>query len=157
MKSILIIIGVLLLTACQNSSVVMTLEEASPDQLISATKAGLTLELLQDTFQEFPLILETTLMNNSSKDFEFGDYYYLEVEKEGAWFILVHSEAVFIENPKLTDFGRVLPAGSQVQQDFSIDMLGLKLPPGQYRVVKTFLSNSLHFQEISLAVPFKVE
>lgn len=157
MKSILIMICVLLLIACQNSSAVITLEDASTDQLVSATHAGLTLELHQQTYQESPSILETTLINNSSQDFEYGDYFYLEVEKEGAWFLLVHSDAVFIENPKLIDFGRVLPAGSHVQQDFSIDMLGLKLPPGQYRVVKTFLSKSLPFQEISLAVPFKVD
>lgn len=157
MKYLILFLSVLLLADCSQNTLPKTLEDPSPIQQIPASSAGLTLELENDSFSGSPSVIETNLKNDSLNPYEYGDYYYIEVKKEDGWFILTHSDAVFIKNPQLTDFGHVLISGSQIQQTFSIELLGVTLPPGEYRLVKTFLSQEQPFHEISLSSPFTVK
>jgi hypothetical protein len=69
----------------------------------------------------------------------------------------VHTDAVFLKNPQLIDLGKQLSAGDTIKQNFSIELLGITLTPGDYRLVKTFLSMDEPFSEISLATKFTVE
>ena len=50
-----------------------------------------------------------------------------------------------------------LQAGDTAHQDFSVEALGVTLLPGEYRLVKTFLSQGESFHEISIAAPFWVK
>lgn len=157
MKYLLLVISVLLLTACSQNTLPKTLEDPSPDQQIPDSYAGMTMSLVNDSYSGSPSDIEVHLENGSLQSYEYGDYYYIEVKKADGWFILTHSDAVFIENPQLTDFGHVLIPGSQIEQTFSIEVLGVTLPPGEYRLVKTFLSEEQPFHEISLSSPFTVK
>lgn len=157
MKKIIFIFIMVLLVGCAPEEAVKTLQDPSPDQEIPSSREGLELTLSQMVYAESPTVIDTSITNNSQQDYEYGDYYYIEVNKKGDWYTLVHSDAVFLNNPQLKDFGHMLPAGSEIQQAFSIDMLGVTLYPGEYRLVKTFLSQGKPYHEVSLAFPFTVE
>lgn len=157
MKKLICMLIVGLLAGCASEEKVMTLQAPSPDQEIPASREGLELSLSQTVYTGSPSVIETSITNTSQQDYEYGDYYYIEVNKEGEWYTLIHSDAVFLNNPQLKDFGHVLRAGHEMQETFSIDMLGVTLHPGDYRLVKTFLSQGTPYQEVSLAFPFTVE
>ena len=86
-----------------------------------------------------------------------GEFYHIEVNKDGQWFNITYSDAVFLKNPSFKDYGNVLSAGSKARQTFSVDVLGVTLIPGEYRLVKTFLSLGKPLYELSVAVPFTVK
>lgn len=157
MKKIALFLVAAALAACSTDPEVRTLEDPSPDQQLLKSGSGLSFSLLEDTFAESPALIKTVLTNEGTRDFGYGDYYYIEVKKENEWYTVAHSDAVFLKNPQLKDFGRRLTAGSASAQDFSIEALGITLLPGEYRLVKTFLSLDEPFFEISLAAPFTVE
>ena len=157
MKKILLFTFILFLAACSKEAAVTTLEDPSPDQQLSSSEAGLSLTLSEDLYTGSPKVIETAIKNESQRNFGFGEYYYIEVENNGEWYIVTHSDAVFLKNPHLIDYGYLLKAGSQMQQTFSLDLLGITLPPGEYRLVKTFLSQDEPFYEVSLSSPFTVE
>ena len=157
MKKLIFIFILGLLGGCIPEEEVKTLQAPSPDQEIPLSREGLELSLSQRVYTESPTVIDTSITNNSQQDYEYGDYYYIEVNKNGDWYTLVHSDAVFLNNPQLKDFGHTLPAGREIQQAFSIDMLGVTLYPGDYRLVKTFLSQGMPYHEVSLAFPFTVE
>lgn len=157
MKKISLILFILILTACNKEPAVTTLKDPSPDQELLQKESGLSLSLAEELYDESPVSIKTALKNEGQYDFGHGEYYYIEVKKSGEWYTVIHSDAVFLNNPQLKDFGSRLSAGGMAEQDFSIDLLGITLLPGEYRLVKTFLSLDEPFFEISLAAPFTVE
>ena len=146
-----------LLVGCSEEPSMMALSDPSPDQELASSKGGLSLLLEECSYTESPSVIRTTIKNDSMQDFGFGEYFYIELKRKSGWHILTHSDAVFINNPHLNDFGRVLPAGTETNMGFSIEELGIELAPGEYRIVKTFLSQEEPFFEISIASPFRVE
>ena len=132
------------------------LKEPSPDQELASSKAGVSLFLEKDNYEESPSVIATTIKNDSSQDFGFGEYFHIELKQKSGWHILTHSDAVFINNPNLNDFGHVLAAGEKIDMIFSIEELGIELASGEYRIVKTFLSQEDPFFEISVAFSFNV-
>ncbi len=77
--------------------------------------------------------------------------------KDNQWYIITYSDAVFLKNLAFKDFGSVLIAGGEVHQEFSVDALGVILIPGNYRLVKKFLTKEEPIHEQSAAVPFTME
>lgn len=146
----------LLLAGCSNAGPA-ALDHPSPDQKLFQARDGLSIGLAEDLFEHPPDRLEILMENKSPKDVGYGEYIYIEVKKEGEWFALTHSDAVFLKDPSMKDFGLELESSEQTVQHFSIAALGIKLPPGEYRLVKTFLSLEVPVQETSLAVSFRVE
>ncbi|ANU10737.1 hypothetical protein A1A1_09811 [Planococcus antarcticus DSM 14505] len=146
-----------LFAACGVEPPMTTLTDPSPDQEMASSKSGLSLLLDEQIFAETPSVIVTTIKNDSMQDFGFGEYFHIEFKKDGEWYILTHSDAVFINNPNMTDFGNVLSAGQKTTMVFSIEKLGIVLVPGEYRLVKTFLTQEQAFFEISIASAFAVE
>ena len=103
------------------------------------------MSLAEDTYDKPPSLIKATIKNESQQNYEFGEFYHIEVNKNGEWYIVTHSAALFLENQQFTDFGQLLVAGSEVQQPFFIDQLGVTLVPGEYRLVKPFLSQNEPF------------
>lgn len=157
MKKIIMFLFVLVLAACSNEASVMTLTDPSPDQELHSSEAGLSLSLAEDTYDKSPSLIETTIKNESQQNYGFGEYYHIEVNKNGKWYIVTHSDAVFLRNKQFNDSGQLLLAGSEMQLTFFLDQLGVILVPGEYRLVKTFLSQNEPFFEIAVASPFTVE
>ncbi len=157
LKMIALLILAFVLASCNTASPMSSLSEPSPEQQLLSNKEGLSLVLEKDNYVESPLVIATTITNDSMQDYGFGDYFYIELNKEGKWYILTHSDAVFINNPQLNDFGHVLAAGEKIEMRFSIEDLGIELAPGEYRLVKTFLAQQQPFYEISIAAPFSVD
>ncbi|HSJ38352.1 MAG TPA: immunoglobulin-like domain-containing protein [Planococcus sp. (in: firmicutes)] len=110
-----------------------------------SSEAGLSMSLAEDTYDKPPSLIKATIKNESQQNYEFGEFYHIEVNKNGEWYIVTHSAALFLENQQFTDFGQLLVAGSEVQQPFFIDQLGVTLVPGEYRLVKPFLSQNEPF------------
>ncbi|ARD48671.1 immunoglobulin-like domain-containing protein [Sporosarcina sp. P33] len=157
MKKFILFTLVFLLTACSNSLSVRTLDIPSPDQELHQSEAGLSLSISKDIYTDPTPVFDAELKNESGKDFGYGAYYRMEMLEEDGWHIMTHSDAVFLENPDFKNFGLILKSGAVTQQTFSVDMLGVKLIRGQYRLVKTFLAPAEPFYEVTLAVPFTVE
>ncbi|QUW20561.1 hypothetical protein JSQ81_11900 [Sporosarcina sp. Marseille-Q4063] len=157
MKFIQLISILLFLSTCGNEAIVSTLPDPVPDQEILSSEEGLSLTLLEDTFTGSPIIIYTHVQNDSNDDYGYGDFYHIEVEKDGQWYIITYSDAVFFKNPRFKDFGSTLLAGNEAYQTFSVEELGVDLFPGNYRLVKTFLSQGEAFYEITVAVPFFVK
>lgn len=157
MKVIQLISIMLILSTCGNETIVSTLPDPVPDQEIHSSEEGLSLTLLEDTFTDSPKIINTHVKNESPANYSFGGFYHIEVEIEGQWFIITYSDAVFFNNPRFKDYGSTLQAGDEAYQTFSVEELGVTLFPGNYRLVKTFLSQGESFYEITVAVPFFVK
>lgn len=157
MKKFSVVFMLLFLASCSNANGMSTLEHPSPDQDLLQQDAGLSLWLAKDSYKESPNQIEIILKNESQNDVIYGEYYYLEMKKQGKWYALKHSDAVFLDNPKMKDFGKQLKIGEQTEQQFSIGLLGVELGHGEYRLVKTFMLAEDPGIEISLAAHFKVE
>lgn len=157
MKKNITLLFVLLLAACSDEVTVPTLTDPSPEQALQSSKSGLSLSLAKETYDQSFLSIETTIKNESQQTYGFGAYYYIEVNKNGEWYIVTHSDAVFLKNKQFTDSGQLLLAGSEVKLTFSLEPLGITLVPGEYRLVKTFLTQTEPFFEITIAAPFKVK
>ena len=145
-----------ILMGCAEEPSMTTLADPSPDQELASTKGGLSLLLEEQSYTGSPSVIRSTIMNDSMQDFGYGEYFHIELKQKDGWHILTHSDAVFIKNPHLNDFGHVLMAGSEMDMKFSIDELGIELAPGEYRIVKTFLSQGNSFYEVTVAQPFTV-
>lgn len=156
MKHILLILLLPILLSCGNEAAVATLPDPVPDQEMQASEKGLSLSLTDDTFSGSPTVIETIIQNDSSYDYNFGEFYHIEVNKNNLWYIITYSDAIFLKNPRFKDTGRTLQAGNETHQTFSVEALGVTLLPGEYRLVKTFLSQGESFHEISIAAPFLV-
>ena len=148
---------ILVLTACGNESTISTLSYPVPDQEMHGSEEGLSLTLEEDIYLGSPFVIKTVVQNATSSDYQLGEFFHIEVNKDGQYFIITYSDAVFLKNPSFKDYGNVLSANSKAHQTFSVDALGVTLIPGEYRLVKTFLSLGKPLYELSVAVPFTVE
>lgn len=146
----------LLLQGCGAAESVPVIPEPAPDQVIPSSAEGLSLELVHNEFPESPDEIEAVVVNNSGKPFEAGSFYHIEVLEEDGWHIAVYSDAVFHRNEHFRDGGRTLPDQEMIQQTFSVEDLGLILPAGHYRIVKTLLQRE-PYHEVSIAAPFTVQ
>lgn len=153
----LIVLFLLIMSACNSSTTIATLPDPVPDQNMSFSENGLSLILSETVFQESPKKIETRIQNNSQQTYSVGEFYHIEVKIEGLWYIITYSDKIFYENPEFKDFGSTLDAGEEKAQVFSVEALDIILTPGEYRLVKTFLGQEEQFHEVSIAVPFWVE
>lgn len=157
MKKVLLFLLVLFLTACSDETYVTTLAEPTPDQELLPNDAGCSLSISKDVYTDPAPFFEITLKNESPISYEYGEYYRIDVYKEDKWYIMTHSDAVFLENPRFTNLGLLLPPGREVHQTFFVKLLGVTLVPGEYRLVKIFQTPKEPFYVVTLAVPFTVE
>lgn len=158
MRKILFVALLLLVpAACQHEKMISTLPDAAPDQQMGTSEGGVTLTLEKTSYTDPTPEIKITLHNESDHDYQYGDFYHIEVLKDGQWYMITYSDAVFLKNKSFTDSGHILPAYDEARQTFLVEALGVELSPGQYRLVKTFLSRSDTFQEYAVAAPFTVE
>ena len=157
MKRICVIVLFLMLTACSKEEVLTTLPDPVPDQQMNSSDNDVSLILEKVVFNESPTIIKTIVKNSSNHDYRYGEFYHVEVNKKGFWYIITYSDSVFLGNPGFIDTGSLLLAGEEVHQQFSIENLDVTLPPGEYRLVKSLLSSTGAFNELSMAVPFTVK
>lgn len=157
MKYILSISLLLLLSACTTRSTLNTLPDPVPDQNRTSTTEGVSLSLPQTIFHESPSQVEVTLSNVSNQDYTIGDFYHIEIKKDNAWYIITYSDKIFFENRRFKDYGRILYAGDEMTQTFSVESLGITLPPGEYRLVKGFSPKTGTYYKTSIAVEFSVQ
>jgi len=157
MKKLLILTCILLLAGCGKEVKVPTLPDPTPDQEMESIESGLSLELIENTFSKSPINIETHIRNDSSIDYQYGQFYHIEIKMDGLWYLITYSDAVFLKNKEFIDTGKILTPGEEARQLFSVELLGVTLVPGEYRLAKTFLSLGKPFHEITVAAPFWVK
>ena len=157
MKHILLLLLLPILFSCGNEAAVATLPDPVPDQEMQASEKGLSLMLTDDTFSGSPTVIETLVRNDSPHDYNFGEFYHIEINKDSLWYIITYSDVVFLKNPRFKDTGSTLQTGNETHQTFSVEALGVTLLSGEYRLVKSFLSQGESFHEISVAALFWVK
>lgn len=145
----------LLLAACGNDESITTLIDPTPDQIIPAQTEGIVLELPQQQFAESPTHIETKVVNESTDTFEIGPFYHIEVLKDDQWYIITYSDAVFLRDSHFRDGGSILEGHQEIQQTFSVENLGVTLPTGEYRLVKTLLQHD-PYHEVTVSARFTV-
>lgn len=157
MKYMLSVFLLLLLSACTTPPTLNTLPDPDPDQNRVSSTEGVSLSLPQTIFHESPRQIETILSNTSNQDYTVGDFYHIESKQDNAWYIVTYSDKIFFENRRFKDYGRTLYAGDKMTQTFSVEALGITLPPGQYRLVKGFSPKTGTYYKTSVAVEFSVQ
>ncbi|PID06915.1 MULTISPECIES: immunoglobulin-like domain-containing protein [unclassified Sporosarcina] len=155
-KWLILLSALTLLTACSKENEIQTLTAPSPEQKLVTNEQGLTFSILEDQYEEGMPLFHTKVKNDSKSIYEYGEYYQIEVLKNDEWYTLTHSNSVFYENPHFTNLGNLIAPGKEIQQSFSVETLGVTLVPGQYRLVKIFLTPIAPYYTITLAVPFTV-
>ncbi|MCM3638643.1 hypothetical protein M3152_13135 [Sporosarcina luteola] len=156
-KLFILLLALLLLVACTQEPTVAILPDPAPDQEISYSEEGLSLELVESIFEESPAAIHTIVRNDSGQPYRLGEFYHIEMKVDGKWHVITYSDAVFLNNPSFRDFGNILKDGEEGRQLFSVEALGITLIPGDYRLVKTFLSITEPYHEVSVAATFSVE
>ena len=146
----------LILSACSKGNDMQTLSAPSPEQELGASRSGLTLSISVQQYKEGMPIFHTTLRNDSQISYEYGEYYHIEILKNNEWYTLAHSDFVFYENPQFTNLGRLIAPAKVIHQLFSVEIIGVTLMPGEYRLVKMFLKPVAPYYVVTLAVPFTV-
>lgn len=157
MKRIVFMVFALLLVACTKEPTVPILPDPAPGQVMPSSEVGLSLELVEDTFEKSPVTIRTIIRNDSGQTYRLGEFYHIEMKIDGQWHVVTYSDAVFLKNPSFRDFGNTLKDGETGEQTFSVETLGITLIQGDYRLVKTFLSSGEPYHEVSVAAPFFVE
>ncbi len=152
-----LVILLLLLTACTNNVTLNTLPDPVPDQRMYESANDLSLTLIQNDYKTSPRTIETVIRNDSQVEYEYGDFFHIEVLQKEEWYMITYSDVVFLKGKSFRDFGKIITPGSEIEQTFSVEALDVVLPLGEYRLVKTFLSRGEPFHEVSLAVPFSIE
>lgn len=155
MKKRLSVLFLLLLAGCSSNASIATLTDPTPDQVIPASSEGITLRLPEQQFNGSPSYIETEISNDNDEAYEAGSFYHIEALKDGEWYIITYSDAVFFRNPHFRDGGVVIQGNSKMPQMFVVEELSVELPPGEYRLVKTVLHQN-PYHEITIAAPFTV-
>lgn len=89
---------------------------------------SMTLDYLDCTEPGKPVVA-VTFRNGGGEEWWYGVYFHLEVELDGAWYVVPASaELAFI------DIALLLPAGEERQETYDLGPLG-ELPAGTYRLV----------------------
>lgn len=149
-------LALLLLVACTQKPTVAIFPDPAPDQEIPSSEEGLSLELVESIFEESPTAIRI-VRNDSGQPYRLGEFYPIEMKVDGKWHVITYSDAVFLYNPSFRDFGNALNDGEEGRQLFSVEALGITLIPVDYRLVKTFLSITEPYHEVSVAAIFFME
>ncbi|SFE71399.1 hypothetical protein SAMN05192532_103183 [Alteribacillus iranensis] len=144
------------LSGCQQEPEIKTIPDPAPEQTKSQQEQGIEIQLQKDVYNGIPDRMRVILNNKSDREYTYGEFYQLERKIKEKWHIVVYSDAVFYENPSFKNYGSSFLPGETVTQSYSPKKLGLDIPPGEYRLVKTFLHESPSYQ-VTVAVPFRVE
>lgn len=156
-RRLLILSFFLVISACSNVPTITTLPDPVSDHQRSSSAEGVTLILPETIFQTSPTTIKAIVQNDGESAYDIGDFYHIEVKRDGEWYIVTYSDKVFFENRRFKDYGRTLHPTSTLQQTFSVEALGIELPSGEYRLVKSFSPKEGIYYKISIAIPFTVK
>lgn len=151
---LLLVITCLMASACSDDPSIRTLPDPVPDQEILYTSDGLSMKLANSNYEDSTENLLVTIENRSENNFSRGNFFHVETLIDGKWHIVSYSDTVFYRNPSFLDLGLHFERNSTVTQEVSLFKLGLFLPPGNYRLVKTLAHESGSRFEVTLAFPF---
>lgn len=92
MKLKFLFIFLLLLAACGNNLSINTLPDPVPDQLMNSSANDLTLTLIQNNYRTSPLTIETVIQNDSQFEYEYGNFFHIEVLQKNEWYMITYSD-----------------------------------------------------------------
>jgi len=155
MKKVLFILMMMLISGCGGQKDTVILSEPVPYQSLPAHAEGIFMALEEDIFYGTPEKMHVTLLNDSREVYHYGAYYQLEYKKDGMWHIVPYRENIFAKYPDFKNTGKLLEPNEGIEQNYLPEDLDLKLAPGNYRLVKTFIHSSDDYT-VSVAVPFTI-
>lgn len=160
MEKSITLVGLLVLLflgACQNSTSISIIEEPAPDQDRLASDQGIEMNLVETEYEGSPEIMHVNISNHTEQSCGYGDFYRIEINQDGVWHMVNYPENTYQKFPYFNDMGYTLKPKTSMTQEFAIGNYRLYLPSGEYRLTKTLLCPAPKGNEITVSVPFTVK
>ncbi|WP_373446005.1 immunoglobulin-like domain-containing protein [Salinicoccus bachuensis] len=132
----------LFLAACITRPSPDLLKDPSPRQELPAQSEDITLSLEQTTHTLPVEKLNLSIRNTGSSFYTYGEFFYVEKEIEGKWYMLEIDDAIFDDFASFDNYGNRLAPGETMEEMINLNDYALTLNPGKYRLVKAFSSEA---------------
>lgn len=146
----------LLLAGCGAEASVAILPDPVPDQAMAGMKEGISMTVSDVRTDGEQAVIAYSLENRRAEPVGCGGYAAIEKLESDGWHGVIYSDAVFYRKPGFRDFGKTLAPGAEKVQLLDTAELGVELPPGRYRLVKTVVADGGSGTKISVASEFDI-
>ncbi len=127
-----------ILNACIKPVSPELLDNPSPRQDIQSSNNGLQMNIEQSHPERANANIKMDIINSSDTLFGYGEFFYIEKDVDGDWYMLAFDDAVFADFPYFDNYGKVISPGMKDEIIIDLETYQLTLDSGEYRVVKAF-------------------
>lgn len=127
-----------ILTACIRSVTPDFLNDPSPRQNIKSSDNGLQMNIKQSKLESANRNIKMDIINSSNTLFGYGEFFYIEKNLDGDWYMLAYDDTVFSDFSDFDNYGKVISPGTKDEIIINPGDYQLTLNSGEYRVVKAF-------------------
>lgn len=99
--------------------------------------------------------LNLNVHNTGNTFYTYGEFFYMEKEIEGRWYMLEIDDVIFDDFAAFDNYGSRLAPGETTEETIDLNDYALTFDPGKYRIVKAFNSEAIS-ETTWLSVPFEV-
>lgn len=145
----------LFLVSCITPPRADLLEDPSPRQDLAGASNNVSLFLDKTTYS-LPIHKVTLHIHNAGDTvYTYGEFFYIEKQSEGEWFMLEIKDSVFNDFASFDNYGNRLAPRDTADIGIMMDDYGLTFDSGTYRIVKAFNDESTG-ETTWLAAEFKI-
>lgn len=127
-----------ILNACIKPVSPDLLDNPSPRQDIQSSNNGLQMNIEQSHPERANANIKMDITNTSDTLFGYGEFFYIEKNVDGDWYMLAFEDVVFSDFSDFDNYGKVIPPGTKDEIIIDPEIYQLTLDRGEYRVVKAF-------------------
>ena len=135
---IMIFLVPFILTACIRSVTPDLLDDPSPRQGIQSSNNGLQMNIEQSNPKRANSNIKIDIINSSDTLFGYGEFFYIEKNVDGDWYMLAFDEDVFSDFSDFDNYGKVISSGAKDEIIINPEAYQLTFDSGEYRIVKAF-------------------
>lgn len=127
-----------ILNACIRTVTPELLDDPSPRQDIQSSNNGLRMNIEQSNPERANANIKMDIINSSDTLFGYGEFFYIEKNVDGDWYMLAFDDAVFSDFSDFDNYGKVISPGTKDEIIIDPKNYQLTLDSGEYRIVKAF-------------------
>ena len=114
------------------------LDAPSPNQEIQSSNNNLQMNIEEYNPKHTDANIKMVIINSGDTVFGYGEYFYIEKNVDGEWYMLAFDDAVFSNFSEFDNYGKALSPGRREEIIINLKTYRLKFDSGEYRVVKAF-------------------